>query len=119
MALSAGTVSIHPTTGAVSGSGYARDLYDIEGDAQPALAGDLDAYVDGVSDATGPLSTDPPGWLDGGSQRAGLRVAVLAQRQTMATKCNAQAAAAVALVQTATVTTAVPSTPGTYIAVVS
>jgi hypothetical protein len=118
MALSAGSVSIHPSTGAVSGSGYARTLYDLEAaadvqDGVELLAGDLAAKVD---DLIAAWSARFPTRAEDYPAAAPLMVAAtLARRQRTAAKCNAQAAALVALVQTATITVPVPSTPTTAI----
>lgn len=104
MALDPGSVSVDPTTGDVSGAGYARQLYDAEAAANATLAGTLDA---GVAMA---FPGSPP---------ATYRPILLGWRQNMAAKCNALAAAQVALLQSATVTTVVPSTPGTYVGTVT
>ena len=103
MALAEGTVSIHPTTGAVSGSGFARALYDAEAIGNPTLSGDLDAAVDTLADDYATKSTSPASWEDGGAARPGLRASILATRQATAAKASALAAAHVALVGTGTV----------------
>lgn len=93
MPLSAGSVSIHPTTGAVSGSGYARDCYDAEVAATPSLTGDLVAAVAGLAWSAAQL---------------------LAFRSSIAAKRNAQAAATVALVGTGTVVVPPGDAGGTF-----
>ncbi len=103
MSLVAGTVSVHPTTGAVSGSGYARTLYDAEAAAMPFLEGDLAAFL---------TANYPPPFENLGANLLPLRLGVAA-------KCNALAAAHAAFIQSATVTVPVPSTPTTAIGVVT
>jgi hypothetical protein len=103
MALSAGTVSIHATTGAVTGSGYARDLYDIEAVADPELGGSMATDVETARAGlvAGGVAAPP-----GGAMAVRYAAELLARRQKVAAKCNAQAAAVVELIQTATVTVA-------------
>lgn len=110
MALVAGSVTIDPDTAEVSGSGYARTLYDLEGAASPApwiFLGDSAAIE--------------ASRLERGDDfdAAEYFAAIADAREKVATKCNAQAVATVALIQSATVTVPVSSTPTTAIGVVS
>ncbi len=98
MPLAAGTVSVHPTTGAVSGSGYARDLYDAEGEQTPPLVGDLADAIAALPAAF--VLTFGPKLLE-------LRI-------NTAAKCNSQAAAMVALIQTGTVVVPGGGAGGTF-----
>lgn len=113
MALDAGSVSIDPTTGAVSGSGYARALYDLEAEAQPYLGGDLDAAVDTYA-ATAAENAADPAWWTLPATLAAIRTQLLALRQKTAPKCHGQAAALVALVQTGTVVVPPGGAGGTF-----
>lgn len=99
MALSTGTVSVD-ADGVVTGSGFARDLYEIEAagfiNGALYLEGDLDAAAAAYPGAGNPGAT---------------RDALIAWRVRTAAKCSAQATKLVALVKTASVTVVVPSTP--------
>jgi hypothetical protein len=104
MPLSAGTVTV-AADGTVSGAGYALALYNAY-----ALGLDGSKTVERV--AANILSDFTGSAADRTAREASLAASLLTGRQLIATKCSAQATAAVALIQTGTVV--VPSTPGTY-----